>query len=181
MTITTFTFFDDPESSKSAQVFKGQFKDRSELREQPRAYTVHIDGRNLHLRESTSYGGYALLFGTLKGFSKSRAQIEGFRKTAHVKKDGIYTGAWAFVDFEGKQYTWNVSFFRGSWKLPDTTGTTIASFDRQTWKTDIEGHLTIHTDIPESLLALIILTSKLVHNRVKSKEKSGSRGVGASM
>jgi hypothetical protein len=180
MTTTTFTFFDEPESSKSAQVYKGQFKGRSELGRQPRAYTVRIDGQNISLRESTSYGGYALLSGTLKGFRRNHAQIEGFNKTAHVKTDGWFTGAWAFVDFDGKGYAWNVSFPRTSWKLLDTMGVAIASFNRQKWKTDIEGHLTIHTNIPESLLALVILTSKLVHNRVKGKEKSGSRGVGAS-
>lgn len=72
-------------------------------------------------------------------------------------------------------------FFLKFWKLFDSTGTTIASFDRQTCKSDIERHLTIHTYVPELLSALVILTSKLVHNCVRSKEKSGSGGVGASL
>jgi hypothetical protein len=64
-----------------------------------------------------------------------------------------------------------------AWKLLDPAKNTIADFDRSSWKTDIEGRLTIHTSIPESLLVLIILTNKLVHNLVKRSEQGGANVV----
>jgi hypothetical protein len=174
MTITVFTIFDAADSSKSAQVYAGQFKERAELQRQPPAYTVRIEGRNISVYASPSHGGHVLLSGTLEGLTNSHVLMVSFNKSAQVRNDDIFKGAWAFVDFEGKKYVWDVEFWGGAWKLVYATKTTITSFDRKAWKSDIEGHLSIHTSIPESLLILIILTNKLVHNRVKSSEQAST-------
>ncbi|KAI8320035.1 hypothetical protein GQ54DRAFT_264258 [Martensiomyces pterosporus] len=174
MASLAFTFFDAPDSSKSAQVFVGVLEDRSATQGHPIAYTIRVDGRSIGVYASPAHGGSLVLSGTLEGMTKSHATVSGFGGTAQVKKEGHFKGAWAFTDFQGSHYAWDVKFSGSKWRLLDSAKQEIASFDRTAWKSDIEGTLHIHLQIPDDLLALVLLTNKLVHNRVKSSEQASA-------
>ncbi|KAJ2963237.1 hypothetical protein NQZ79_g1730 [Umbelopsis isabellina] len=165
-----FTFFDMRGSSKSAQVYCGQFNDRSQLQDLTVAYGVKIEGRNICATSSPS--GEVLLSGRLVGVTKSHSTLHGYQGSAIVQKDGLFGSSWKIIDFAGNAYKWDVEYREGAWKLLDVDNKVIAEFDRSAWKQDIKKRLNIRPDVPESRLALIILTNKLVHNRVSSVVKS---------
>ncbi|CAM0139079.1 unnamed protein product [Umbelopsis sp. WA50703] len=161
-----------PGSSKSAQVYRGLFSERSEVQDVAVAYNVNIEGRNIHITHSPDCE--ILLSGRLNGITKSHGILQGYQGSALVQKHGVFRSSWKFIDFSGSLYRWDVEFRGGAWRLLDVDSQVIAEFDRSAWKEDIEGRLTIHASVPESRLALIILTNKLVHNRVRSGEQSSA-------
>lgn len=63
------------------------------------AYTVRVDGRSISVYTSPSQGGHVLLSRILESMTKSHADVHGFNASAKVKKDGVFKGAWSFVDF----------------------------------------------------------------------------------
>ncbi|KAJ1957679.1 hypothetical protein GGI12_004956 [Dipsacomyces acuminosporus] len=171
MSVLVFTYFDATDSSKSAQVFAGKLADRSDTQGLPIAYTVRVDGRHIGVYASPAHGGNLVISGALEGITKSHATLTGFSGSASVKKEGHFKGAWSFVDFSGNHYHWDVKFTGSGWRLLDAANQELARFERKSWKNDIEGHLFILQHLSEDLLALVVLTSKLVHNRVKGSEQ----------
>lgn len=91
----------------------GSFKEPAEIKSDPLAYTVRVDGRNVSVYASPSQGGNVLLSGTLEGMTKSHGQVHGFSGVAKVKKEGVFKAAWSFVDFNGNA-VWDVEFWVGA-------------------------------------------------------------------
>ncbi|ORX66453.1 hypothetical protein DL89DRAFT_295340 [Linderina pennispora] len=118
------------DSGQSAVVYRGYFKKKPIASDQPIAYSVRIDGRDLSVIANPSARSHVLVSG-------------GFGGVASAKKEGLIKGAWSFTDFKGNAYKWDVKFSGSKWWLYDAVNQEVAFFERKPWRVEIEGFLFI--------------------------------------
>ncbi|KAJ1895846.1 hypothetical protein LPJ66_004343 [Kickxella alabastrina] len=172
---TSFTFFRKSVFSKGAIIYGGEVKSESAAAKQAIApvYDIDFDGHDFALRYITQSltSGMTVLLGQTDGMAKRSARIEGFNSGTTAKRTGWFFSGWTFVDFMGNKFTWIDSWWTTSWTLYDAGGKKIATFSRSMFVIIRCGTLVIHEPVPDSLMALILLTCKMVHNTLKRHER----------
>ncbi|KAJ2263373.1 hypothetical protein GGI01_000790 [Coemansia sp. RSA 376] len=169
----TFTLFNKGAFSQRALVFDRDFKNRSEALENAEPlYQVNTKWSTVEILHNTATGPKALLSGNYKGWLKRSVSLNGFGSNTLAKRTAVVRSGWSFVDFTSNEFTWRVSGWSTSWTLTDVNGSVVAKLTRATLHRNKLGTLEIMEDVPESLLALILVTCKLVHQTVVDGERS---------
>ncbi|KAJ2687078.1 hypothetical protein IWW39_003202 [Coemansia spiralis] len=70
---------------------------------------------------------------------------------------------WAFHDFDGKRYDWMAGIMQNCWKLEDSDGRVVAQFIGMSRDYKVKATLTFMTKVNESLISLVLLTTKLIN------------------
>ncbi|KAJ2373212.1 hypothetical protein GGI05_007507 [Coemansia sp. RSA 2603] len=176
---STYTFFRNGTFSRGAIVYSGDIesKDWAEQNGLEPEFEIKLHMRSLSLERNpiAIEKATTLLSGKYEGFCRRSARIEGFHSLTTAKRAGIFSCGWSFVDFMSNEFKWNVSMWGTSWTLRDINGNDVAQFKRTSFSIKRIGTLTILEEkIPESLLMLILLTCKMVHESIKESERSHS-------
>ncbi|KAI8332671.1 hypothetical protein BC941DRAFT_436290 [Chlamydoabsidia padenii] len=173
-----FTYFNDDAFGHGARVYPG--KVRTEYR-MPLAFRIKTGPNEFSLYDNRYFTQPLLLHGRfdgLGGSNRSSGKIQGYNTIHNLGlSDGLFN-RWDYYfvdDYTGIKYRWKVNWWGTGWKLVDERNNSkVASFVRKSssaFSHNMQGRLTIlQQGLPEHLLALIILTQKLVHNRINAKE-----------
>ncbi|SAM03454.1 hypothetical protein [Absidia glauca] len=183
-----FTYFNDDAYGHGARVYPG--KVRTEYRT-PLAFRIKTGPNEFSLYDGSRpyFGQLPLIlhgrFDGVGGSDRSSGKIQGFHTIHNLGLDtptlsfsSTSHRCYYFVDaFSGIKYKWKVNWWGNGWKLVDERNNqTVASFKKASSSTTflsnamLQGRLTIlQPGLPEHLLALILLTQKLVHNRLQTE------------
>ncbi|CAO3591052.1 unnamed protein product [Absidia cylindrospora] len=145
---------------------------------EPIAYRIKVKRGEFWLYDGQpkDYGRRELLHGLFDGalgFHAPTGEIRGYNTVTDFGPSGFFGHKLKFVDgHTGYKYKWKTDIIGSYWELKDSAKQIIASFECHKFQMSRQGRLTIHKDnIPEHLMALILLTHKLVHNQIKYKKQ----------
>ncbi|KAJ2621181.1 hypothetical protein GGI25_005405 [Coemansia spiralis] len=174
--IDTFTFFRKT-LSQSAVVFHGDLDKKPEDGEsiQP-LYHINIKRGSLELLQPTATGMQSVLTGSFDSITRRSATIRSTSGLSAVKSNGILSSGWTFIYLSDK-YKWTVSTWNNSWTLKDINDRPLAKFTRFSFKFKKMGKLEVYKELDPVLIAMVMLTCKLVYNTVHASE--GDYGAGA--
>ncbi|KAJ1845489.1 hypothetical protein LPJ73_004835 [Coemansia sp. RSA 2703] len=105
--------------------------------------------------------GQKVMTARMEGHRKDLAQFNYQGKLTSGGFDGTKL-TWAFIDFEGKRYDWVAGIMQNCWKLEDSTGQVVASYIGMSRDFKVKGTVTFQTKVNEALIALIILSTKML-------------------
>ncbi|KAJ1963924.1 hypothetical protein GGI12_001750 [Dipsacomyces acuminosporus] len=170
---TTYTFFNKGFFTHGAEVYQGVLEQIPEPSENKAPdFTINVQYRNIVISENTGIASRELITGKFEGFLRHAAVLNGYHTMTRAKRIGVLKCGWSFVDFSSNEFTWRSSTWDKTFTLTDCNGEVIAIFHRAMRKVKLTGTLDVLVKVPESLLALILVTCKMVHCTVKEKERS---------
>ncbi|KAI9300579.1 hypothetical protein BJ944DRAFT_272834 [Cunninghamella echinulata] len=163
-----YTFFRDGYFGK-ARVYSGDWEE--EDKSQTLEYRVMMSYKTAKLYDEKDIykRREPILWSNFTNLLKTKCIIKGYNTTFEMKKEGLFTNSWSFMDSldENKKYTWHVSKLLYHWELRDGQHLVIAEFDRAKWTIRRQGVLTIHQQVPPYLLSCILLTHKILHESIR--------------
>ncbi|KAJ1850511.1 hypothetical protein LPJ73_003419 [Coemansia sp. RSA 2703] len=108
-----------------------------------------------------------VLKGEYHGLTCSSATIEGFNSSASANRRSKLKYGWSFVDFNSNEFQWFTTVLGHTYTLRDGNNKEVAKFVLRLRDYRAVGTLTIlEENMPEQLLALVMLTCKIVHNNM---------------
>ncbi|KAJ2411184.1 hypothetical protein H4218_004428 [Coemansia sp. IMI 209128] len=160
--------------SQSALVFPGDFKNRTTAAENTEAiYEIASKWRTITLSPLREVSSEPLLRGKYEGWTGRTVRLNGFGGETVAKRRGCMSLGWSFVDFMSNEFSWHVSTWSTSWTLTDAGGRVVAKFTRAGFKLSKMGVLEVMERVDEVLLALILISCRLVHQSVHESENNG--------
>ncbi|KAJ2485488.1 hypothetical protein IWW37_005927 [Coemansia sp. RSA 2050] len=166
--------------SHSVLVLPGDYKNRSTALENAEAiYEIISKWRTITLTplKEAVVGSEPLLSGKYEGWTSHTVRLSGFNKATVAKRMGCMNLGWKFIDFMSNEFCWRVSGWNSSWTLTDAGGRVVAKFTRAGGlRLSKMGVLEVMENVDEPLLALILLSCRLVHQSVQDSEHHSSGG-----
>ncbi|KAJ2402033.1 hypothetical protein GGI23_001002 [Coemansia sp. RSA 2559] len=162
-TATTFTIFRKSALSLDGLAFSGEHRKNPQKENgMLPAYQINIGNKSLGLLEQTPAGLEPAITGYFEGISLTKALLHTRSSLSSARSNNTFSRGWTFV-YLSSEYKWKVSLTGTKWTLTDMNKQAVASFKRSSWKMMHIGTLTIHALADPELMALIILTCKMVH------------------
>ncbi|CAO3639025.1 unnamed protein product [Cunninghamella blakesleeana] len=169
--MATYTFFRE-KSGGSARVYYGTFEKEEQIN-QPVAYRINMTKKISELYDGRN-NNEPILRSRYLDSKKEEAIIEGYHTEFKFTKSGFLSEKWKWSDplNKNKSYKWEIDVFGSRWKLKDDDNNTlIASFQRSDFSFRKQGVLTVYYQVDPFLLSCIILSHKIIHQRVKKDEE----------
>ncbi|KAJ1725429.1 hypothetical protein LPJ53_000359 [Coemansia erecta] len=165
---TVYTLVKPTTYTPCALVYEGSAESKNWKTEMqyPPLYEINFRHRHIELRQTISESTTtAVLKGEYHGLTRSSATIEGFNSSVSAKRRSKLKYGWSFVDFSGNEFKWFTTVLGHTFTLCDVNNKEVAKFVLRLRNYRVAGTLTILEEkMPEQLLALVMLTCKLVHN-----------------
>ncbi|KAJ2813737.1 hypothetical protein H4S07_000447 [Coemansia furcata] len=161
--------------TRSTLVFPNDHKNLTSAQEEGQAlYEITRHTRSMELIRCANT--QTLLTGKYEGFTARTMSLTGFGATTKAKQAGMWKLGWKFIDFSSNEFTWHVSAMSSSWTLTDQGGRVVAKFTRARLRISKLGVLEVMERVDEALLALILVTCKIVHHDVQESEQNSGGG-----
>ncbi|ORX68102.1 hypothetical protein DL89DRAFT_268634 [Linderina pennispora] len=153
-----YTFVTAGPFSRSAHVYRGSFTSSSQTSRMQPAYEANISHSHSDISVKSVASARTIIAGHYKGFTRRRAVVHWSNKAAQLERTDPFFEGWTIHDFQGRRYTWKVGF---------TKVKVIAVFDRAMLNMILIGRLSILQPVSEEFLAIIILSTRIVHISIK--------------
>ncbi|KAJ1850502.1 hypothetical protein LPJ73_003422 [Coemansia sp. RSA 2703] len=167
---TVYTLVKPTTYTPCALVYAGSAESKSwkTALQEPPLYEINFRGRYIELRQTISESTTTVVLkGEYHGLTRSSATIEGFNSSASAKRRSKLKYGWSFVDFNSNEFQWFTTVLGHTYTLRDGNNKEVAKFVLRLRDYRAVGTLTIlEENMPEQLLALVMLTCKIVHNNM---------------
>ncbi|KAJ1643612.1 hypothetical protein J3B02_000379 [Coemansia erecta] len=145
--------------SKRTFIYPGMLESGVQADDLEPVWTMQISEREATLCQGRN--GTPIMTARMEGHRKDLAQFSYQGKVSSGGFDGTKL-TWAFIDFEGRRYDWMAGIMQNCWKLEDDKGQTVANYIGMSRDFKVKGTVTFHTKVNESLIALIILSTRML-------------------
>ncbi|KAJ2004141.1 hypothetical protein H4R26_002676 [Coemansia thaxteri] len=152
--------------NKKTLVYHGMLESSSQTSDLEPVWSMHVTDHEASL--STGRNGSVIMTAAMDSARKDRAQFAYQGKMTNGGFDGTRS-TWAFHDFEGHRYDWVAGIMQNCWKLEDSEGKTVAQYIGMARDYKVRGTLSFMTKVNESLISLVLLTTKLINYDVATK------------
>lgn len=172
--ITQYTYFRDEGGNGAARIYYGAWD--NEDKNQPLQYRIKMTRNTGELYDETDMytkSREPLLAFRMDNCSQSKGEMIGYGTTFSMKQHGIWSIKWTLMDGldNNRPYTWKINSCENRWTLKDDVyGHTIAEFKRSSFSIKKQGVLTIYVQIAPYFLSCILLSHKILHQKLKEDE-----------
>ncbi|CAO3639412.1 unnamed protein product [Cunninghamella blakesleeana] len=173
--ITQYTYFKDKGGNGSARIYYGVWD--KEDTNQPLQYRIKMSCRTGELYDETDIHKSRkepLLVFRMENCSQDKGEMISEDGTVFsMKQHGVWSIKWTFLDGfnHHRPYTWKINGWETSWSLTDDLdGQTIAEFKRSNLSIKKQGVLTIYVQVAPYFLSCILLSHKILHQKLKEDE-----------
>ncbi|KAJ2461362.1 hypothetical protein GGF42_000235 [Coemansia sp. RSA 2424] len=152
--------------NKKTLIYHGMLESSSQATDLEPVWSMHIGDSTGSLNSGRS--GAVIMTTTIDRVKKDQAQFAYQGKMTNGGFDSTKS-TWVFHDFDGRRYEWMAGIMQNCWKLEDSDGHVVAQYIGMSRDYKVKGTLTFQSKVNESLIALILLTTKLINYDAASK------------
>ncbi|KAJ2749421.1 hypothetical protein GGI19_005667 [Coemansia pectinata] len=127
-----------------------------------------VDSANNIASLNAGRQGAVIMTATIDRVRKDQAQFTYQGKMTNGGFD-VTKSTWAFHDFDGKRYDWMAGIMQNCWKLEDSEGHVVAQYIGMSRDYKVKATLSFQTKVSESLISLVLLTTKLINYEEASR------------
>ncbi|KAJ2741351.1 hypothetical protein GGI20_005246 [Coemansia sp. BCRC 34301] len=152
--------------NKKTLVYHGMLECSSQATGLEPVWSMHMGDNMASLNSGRN--GALIMTATTDRIKRDQAQFSYQGKMTNGGFDANKS-TWAFYDFDGKRYEWIAGIMQNCWKLEDPEGQVVAQYIGMSRDYKVKGTLNFQSKVNESLIALVLLTTRLINYDAASK------------